>query len=304
MTSRRRLRFAGILVLALAIWRGAPASAPLGNSGGLLSTEFARGDVIVSLDPGPVLWYAPDGTLKRLLLGTEPGTGEGMAFDAGGSLYVTRWCTDSACSTVNTVEKYSTMGMPAGRFGAEYDCNPHAILFDALGAAYVGLAGCSGAIVKLAPDGTQTASFPVAPDNQGAFWIDLAPDGCTMFYTSWGPNVKRYDVCKNAQLADFNQAPVPGGTAHDLRVLPDGGVLVASGQVITRLDASAAQVQTYEVPEPSLWAGLDLAGDGTFWAGNYQSSNVVRFDLATGAVRTSFNTNTPTATVVGIRVKK
>jgi hypothetical protein len=32
----------------------------------------------------------------------------------------------------------------------------------------------------------QAAEFPVAPDNMGAFWIDLAADGCTMFYTSWG----------------------------------------------------------------------------------------------------------------------
>lgn len=303
MHHNQRLRFAWVFLLALAVCGGAPAGAQLGDLGNLPSTTFQRGDVIVSLEPGPVLWYAPDGTPKRLLLGTETGTAEGMAFDAAGNLYVTRWCTDSACSNGNTVEKYSAMGLPAGRFGAGYDCNPHAILFDALGAAYVGLAGCSGAIVKVAPGGAQT-SFPVAPDHQGAFWIDLAPDGCTMFYTSWGPNVKRYDVCANVQLANFNQAPVPGGTAHDLRVLPDGGVLVTTGQVITRLDASGAQVQTYEVPEASLWAGLDLVGDGTFWAGNYQSSSVVRFDLATGAVRTSFNTNTPTATVVGIRVKK
>ena len=303
MNNTQRRRFSSILVLALVIWGGAAASAQLGNPGNLLSTTFQPGDLIVSLEPGPVMWYAPDGTLKRLLLGTEPGTGEGMAFDAAGTLYVTRWCIDSSCSTGNTVEKYSSMGLPAGRFGTGYDCNPHAILFDRLGAAYVGLAGCSGAIVKVAPGGAQT-SFPVAPDQQGAFWIDLAPPGCTMFYTSWGPNVKRYDVCANAQLADFNRAPVPGGVAHDLRVLPDGGVLVTTGQVITRLDASGAQVQTYEVPEPSLWAGLDLVGDGTFWAGNYQSSNVYRFDLATGAVRTRFNTNTPASTVVGIRVKK
>jgi hypothetical protein len=304
MKHKQRLHFAWILLLALVTWGRAPASAQLGSVGNLLSTTFQRGDVIVSLEPGPVLWYSPEGTPKRLLLGTEVGTGEGMAFDAAGNLYVTRWCTDSTCSNGNTVEKYSTMGLPTGRFGTGYDCNPHAILFDALGAAYVGIAGCSRGIVKLAPGGTQTASFPVAEDNQGAFWIDLAPDGCTMYYTSWGPNVKRYDVCANTQLPDFNQAPVPGGTAHDLRVLPDGGVLVSTGQVISRLDAAGAHVQTYEVGEPSLWAGLDLVGDGTFWAGNYQSSNVVRFDLATGAVRTSFNTNTPGSTVVGIRVKK
>src|SRR5205809_5625805 len=41
--------------------------------------------------------------------------------------------------------------------------------------------------------------FVVAPENQGAFWIDLAPDGCTIYYTSYGPNVKRFDVCAGVQ---------------------------------------------------------------------------------------------------------
>ena len=288
------------MVAGLAGLAGARGAAA--QLGGLTATTFQPGDIIVSLEPGPVLWHGPDGTLKRVILGTEVGTGEGMAFDAAGNLYVTRWCVDGSCSTGNTVEKYTATGLPAGRFGGSYDCNPHAIVFDRTGTAYVGLAGCSGAIVKLAP-GAAPVSLAVAPDNQGAFWIDLAADGCTMFYTSWGPNVKRYDVCARVQLANFNRAPVPGGVAHDLRVLPDGGVIVASGEVVARLDASGTLVQTYQIPgEPSLWSGLDLAGDGTFWAGNYLSSNVYRFDLATGAVRARFNTGTPAHTVVGIRV--
>ena len=36
-------------------------------------------------------------------------------------------------------------------FGSGYDCSPHAILFDRTGTAYVGQAGCSGAILKFAP---------------------------------------------------------------------------------------------------------------------------------------------------------
>jgi outer membrane protein assembly factor BamB len=91
---------------------------------------------------------------------------------------------------------------------------------------------------------------------------------------------------------------------QDLRVLPDGGVLVSSGEVIVRLNASGVVTRTYSIPgEESLWSGLDLVGDGTFWAGNYRSSNVYRFDLATGAVRASFNAGSPPNTVVGVRVK-
>lgn len=298
MTTTRTAAAAAVLALLLPL--GTMDAAP--QLGGLIPLTFQRGDLIVSLEPGPVLWHAPDGTLKRVLVGPEIGTGEGMALDAAGNLYVTRWCTTSECLSANSVEMFTSTGLPAGRFGSGYDCAPHAIVFDALGAAYVGLAGCTGGIVKVA-GGQPVASYPVAPDNQGAFWIDLAPDGCTMFYTSWGPNVKRYDVCAGAQLPNFNQAPMPGGATQDLRVLPDGGVLVSSGEVVARLDSGGRLAQTYQVPgEPSLWSGLDLNGDGTFWVGNYQTSNVYRLDLATGAVRATFNPGSPQHTVVGIRV--
>jgi hypothetical protein len=133
--------------------------------------------------------------------------------------------------------------------------------------------------------------------------MDLAPDGCTLFYTSYGPNVKRFDVCAAAQLPDFNLAPLPGGVTHDLRVLPDGGVVVSSGQVVARLDASGALARTYAgPPENTLWSGLDLVGDGTFWAANYYASNVYRFDLETGDVVASFNTGTRPNTAVDVLV--
>jgi len=283
----------------------------------LLSTDgakainlmFAPGDVFVSLESGAVQWRLPDGTLNRILVGTVPGTGEGMGFDAGGNLYVTRWCTEPWCQTresvaTDTVEVFGPLGQPQGTFGSGYDCAPHAIVFDAAGTtAYVGQAGCTGAILKFAP-GQSPIAFTVAPDTQGSFWIDLAADACTIFYTSWGPNVKRFDGCAGVQLPDFNVAPMPGGATQDLRVLPDGGVLVSSGQVIARLSASGALVQTYEVAEPGFWAGLDLVGDGTFWAADYETSNVYKFDLTTGTVLSSFNAGTAPHTVVGVRVKK
>jgi outer membrane protein assembly factor BamB len=275
-----------------------------GGGAGAAGLTFAPGDLIVSLESGPVQWWLPNGTLNRLLVSTQIGTGEGMAFDAAGNLYVTRWCVDFLCASGNTVERFNSLGISTGTFGSGYDCSPHAIVFDRAGAAYVSQAGCTGAILKFV-GGKPVASFPVAPEMQGSFWIDLGADGCTMFYTSYGPNVKQYDVCAAVQLPNFNVATMPGGATQDLRVLPDGGLLVSSGQVIARLDASGVLVQTYSIPgEPSLWSGLDLVGDGTFWAGNYEASTVYRFDLATGAVRAGFNTGAPSHSVVGIRVKK
>jgi len=73
---------------------------------------------------------------------------------------------------------------------------------------------------------------------------------------------------------------------------------------LSRKDSTGALVQTYRVStgEPQYWAGVDLVGDGTFWAVNYLSSNVYKFDLTTGAVLASFTTGTPAQTVVDVGV--
>jgi outer membrane protein assembly factor BamB len=290
-------RLSVTLALALVLLPGGGARA--------FSITFSPGDVFVSLETGPVQWRLADGTLNRVLVGTVPGTGEGLAFDQEGNLYVARWCVDPWCTyTGDTVEKFNTLGQSVGRVGSGYDCAPHAIVFDAAGAAYVGQAGCTGAILKFPPGSAVPTAYPAAPDYQGSFWIDLAADQCTILYTSFGPNVKQFDVCVGVQRPDFNAAPLPGGVVQDLRVLPDGGVLVSSGGVIARLDASGRLVGSYSAPGTGFWAGLDLVGDGTFWAGSYETSDVCRFDLATGAVLTRFNTGTPAHTVVGVRVKR
>ena len=277
-----------------------------------MRTTFAPGDVFVSTeDSGVVQWWNPDGTLNAVLVGVVPGSAEGMRFDATGNLYVTHWCRDPSCATGNTVERFNTNGASQGTFGSGYNCNPHALAFDAAGNAYVGQADCTGAVLRFSVGSQLPTTYFVAAERRGSFWVDLAADGCTLFYTSWGPNVKRFNVCTQTQLPDFNLAPLPGDTTG-LRVLPDGGVLVSCGPVIARLDASGGLVQTYSLPggEYQYWFGLDLVGDGTFWAvndywqyvslsvNNYTSpvshtSSVHKFDLATRALRASFNTRTP-----------
>jgi hypothetical protein len=267
--------------------------------------SFERGDIFISLEPGAIQWRLPDGTLRQTLVPTVAGYGEGMAFDASGNLYVARWRADSMGFTGNTVEKYDVLGRSEGAVGHGYNCDPHTIVFQPNGVAYVGQAGCRRSILKFTPGTVAPTEYMVGEDNQGVFWMDLASDGCTMFYTSYGPNVKRFDVCTNTQLADFNAAPLPGGVGHDLRILPDGGVLVSSGEVVARLDAFGVLSRTYQGPaEPTLFAGLDLGFDDTFIAGNYRTSNVYTFDLATGAIVRSFNAGTPANSLVGVRIMK
>jgi len=261
------------------------------------SDTFAAGDLLLSFEKGTVQWRGPDGTLKAELTGTVPGHTEGIRFDAAGNLYATRWCVDAGCTTGNTVEKFNVHGVSEGSVGSGYNCNPGSITFDAAGNMYVGQADCTGQILKIAA-GRPSVAYQVAAERRGSLWVDLASDGCTIFYTSLGPNVKRFDVCTTTQLPDFNLAPLPGGETHALHVLPDGGVLVSTGQVVSRLDAAGALVQTYSVSgESQYWTGVDLVGDGTFWAVNYYASNVYKFDLATGAVLANFNTGPPVQTV-------
>ncbi len=299
------------VVLAWIPGRGAEAAdlgpVPVSDavSGTAPAAAFAPGDVFVSLRTGQVQWWHPDGTLNGTLINAIPGKAEGMGFDAAGNLYVTHYCADvSLCLAGNMVERFSPNGVSAGSFGGGYNCNPYAIAVDAAGRVYVGQADCTGDILQFDGSGNPLASFDVAPDNRGSARIDLAADGCTMFYTSQGANVKRYDICTRQQLPDFNRAPLPGGLTYGLRILPDGGVLVSITSAIARLDASGDLVRSYDAPgEPDEWTGLDLVGDGTFWATNYASSDVVRFDLSSGAVLTSFNTGTPTTTVKDVVVK-
>ena len=96
--------------------------------------------------------------------------------------------------------------------------------------------------------GALLTTFHVAPDNRGSARIDLANDSCTLFYTSQGPNVKRFGVCSDRQLQDFNTAPIPGGYTGTLRILPDGGVLVATANEITRLSSAGVRFGHWRAP--------------------------------------------------------
>ena len=205
----------------------------------------------------------------------------------------------------NLVDRFDPNGTHLGTFGSGYNCNPSSITFDAAGNMYVGHADCTGDILKFNAAGTLVASFDVLTTNRGTDHIDLASDGCTMFYTSRDVNVYRYNVCTNTQLLPFNTQPLPGDIAYHLRVLPDGGVLVADGTRLVRLDASGNEVPTlYFAPgESNYWGGVDHTGDGTFWASNAITDKAYKFDLQSGAILATITPGTSGFTLAGLAVR-
>jgi Beta-propeller repeat len=225
---------------------------------------------------------------------TGKGTGTfttGLAFDASKNLYVTDF-------NANDVTKFNSDGSLAGSFGTGYGTNPESIVFDSSGNAYVGQAGDSPGvqdgsqnILKFSPaGGSPIGTFTPAIENRGTDWIDLAPDGQTLYYTSEGTTVQTFNVSTNTQGPTFATG-LPGTDAFAIKLLPGGGALVADTDRIVRLDSSGNVVQTYGQNASATWFSLTLDPNGTaFWAGDENTGQVTEFNISTGAVLNSFNT--------------
>lgn len=256
--------------------------------------EFALGDVLVAVKGGKVEWHNPDGSLFRMLDTTVVGYTAGLAFDpTTRNLYVTNFLS-------NTVSYFDPIGNFLGRFGAGYEAGPTSILFDASGNVFVGQAGALR-LIKLDANGHLRNRFEIAFDNQGFTWIDLASDQCTMYYTTNGRSIKRFDVCQGVQKPDFTVNPLPG-TAYALRLIPDGGLLVADSAQILRLDMNGTIVQSYGRGENTDWFGMSLDPDRRyFWSTNLNSNTVSKFELATGRQPLTFTIST-NSTVGGLAV--
>src|SRR2546422_101644 len=73
---------------------------------------------------------------------------------------------------------------------------------------YVGHASGDRDIQKYNAAGVFQQKYDVATENVGSDWIELSADQMTMFYTSEGRRIFRYNVATSTQLLDFATLPV------------------------------------------------------------------------------------------------
>jgi len=296
-------------IIRLLLW-----SLPFSFSAALFSSSasvhaqgvpFQVGDVFVGVSDGKVQHRSPTGTLLNTLDTLQGSFTTGMAFDSIGNLYVTNFHAGNVRKFDNRgILWKDENGIEIGTFGRDYSGSPESILFDGNGNAYVGAILGDNDIRKFDARGNPLGRFDVAIERVGSDWIELAADQCTIFYTSEGRFVKRFDVCSNRQLTDFNAQPLPGPNAFALRILPSQGLLVADRDRIVRLDSGGNVVQEYDAGGQDCWFALNLDPDRTsFWSADFCTSTVFKFDIETGQqVLPPFNTDTGFQTVFGLVV--
>jgi streptogramin lyase len=240
---------------------------------------IAKGTVMVSTGSGLVTEYDQTGTnLGQIDTTTGSANTAGSEFDSAGNFFVTDF-------QAQQVTKFDPTGALIGSFGSGYNADPESVFFDAAGNVYVGQADGTHNVLEFDPSGTLLNTFSPATEERGTDWVEIAADQCTLFYTSEGVLVKRFNACTNTQLTDFNTAPLPGTNAYAHRLLPSGGILVADTSEVVRLDASGNQIQTYSLPGTSLLFAVNLDPDGTsFWTADLFSGEVFKVDIASGSI--------------------
>ncbi len=277
--------------LALVLLAAVMAFSVLGRStpAAQATTTWNVGDLFLGVSVGQYQVRAPDGTLRETLT-TITGSGftTGCAFDAADNLYGTEFGT-------NSVTKFAGPGAPhtTSSFGSGYS-TPESIVFDAAGNAYVGNLG--NGIRQFAADGT----FIKTVINTRVDWFDIAADQDTILYGQEGADVKTVSISTGVSGPNFTTGTAT--KAFAMRILPDGGLLLADNVNVKRYDSAGVVTQTYDVATEDTWFSLNLDPNGTsFWAGNFGSSNYYKINIASGTIEAGpLNTGTASSTLFGI----
>ncbi len=252
---------------------------------------YVAGDVFAGTGNGNIKVYSSAGVFKQTLDTTSNSNEQtGMCFDGSGNLYATSW-------TTSTMTKFDSNGLIVTHPWGSSFSNPESCVFNNAGEIYVGNAG-SNLLKKFSSTGALLNTYTLATEFRGIDWIDLAADQKTIYYTSEGTTVKRFDVNTNSQvLPDF--ATGLSRPCYALRIRANGEVMVACSSQVYRLSSTGSIMQTYLTSslikpeggtETSFLFALNLDPDGqSFWTGGYSSGNIYKIDIATGTQLLTFN---------------
>lgn len=250
--------------------------------------SFVTGDIFASIGSGEVQVYTPGGAPLMLLDTGQGGFTTGSTTDKAGNFYVTNF----SASNVTKFDKNGSIVLPNPWASNDPNAHNESILFDKAGNAYMGQPDGTRNIIKRDASGGLLAAYTATTGPRGTDWIDLAADQHTMYYTSEGSTIYRFDVGTNLQLSPFATG-LPGSSAYALRILANGNVLVADSSAALLLDTSGNVIKTYT--DPGVIGGgifaLNIDPSGTaFWTGDFGTGNLVKFDIATGTVLQTINT--------------
>jgi hypothetical protein len=248
-------------------------------------TPWVTGDVFAGVGNGRYQVYDNTGVFKEAISDGLGGFTTGCAFNPSLTrLYTTNFSNTRVVvyddPSPHPVSQTIVTGLTSPGGSSE------SVVFDAAGSFYVGHADGDRRLHKYNAAGNLLMTLSPQIEGRGTDWNDLAADQRTMFYTSEGSLIKRFDVGGNVQLPDFASI---GGISYALRLLLPadgrGGLVVANALDIKRLDGSGTVVQIYDVPGEDFWFAINLDPNrASFWAGGLASSNFYRFNLATGAI--------------------
>jgi hypothetical protein len=207
-------------------------------------------------------------------------------FDSSGNFYVTTFFS----GIVSTFAAGSTSGTNFASVGGDEESITRSMSNN----FFVGEADGGGQITELNSSGGTVRTFTAAVQDRGTDWVDLAADQTTLYYTSEGSSIMRFStVGTGSQLSDFETGK--GTTMYALRILSDGGVLVANTSNVLEFDSAGNIVRTYTIPGAVQLFALNLDPDGvTAWTGDLSTNEVTRFNIATGAIVSQWNAGTGT----------
>lgn len=254
------------------------------------AAEWEIGDVFAAVGNGNYKVFKNDGRFLETLVGPFSRFTTGCSFNPDLTKFYGTYFSNTKVVAFDDIHPHGILQVvntnamsPTG--------HSESVVFDAAGNFYVGHPDGNDLIHKYDVAGNLIVTFAVAVDNRGTDWLDIAADQKTLFYTSEGRAIQRFDTVENIQLENF--AVLPGeGLAFALRLLPpwdgSGGLLVADEFNVKRLDSTGNVVQIYDRPNADSWLSLALDPNGTsFWAGTFDvgfelNNDIYRFNIETG----------------------